>query len=36
VTDGQGAMPGFGGQMTEAEIALLADYLVEVSHEAAQ
>lgn len=36
ITNGQGAMPPFGGQMTEEEIALLADYIVEVSHEGAQ
>lgn len=35
VTHGQGAMPGFGGQLTDEEIALLADYIVEVSHEQA-
>ena len=34
VTNGQGAMPGFGGQMSEAEIAQLADYIVLVNHEA--
>lgn len=30
VTNGQGAMPGFGGQLSEEEIALLADYIVQV------
>ena len=28
VTDGQGAMPGFGGQLTDDEIALLATYIM--------
>ena len=28
--NGQGAMPGFGGQMTEEEIDLLATYIMEV------
>ena len=28
VTVGQGAMPGFGGQMTDEEIALVADYIM--------
>jgi len=28
VTNGRGAMPGFGGQMSDAEIATLADYIV--------
>jgi mono/diheme cytochrome c family protein len=28
VTNGQGAMPSFGGQMTDAEIATLAGYIV--------
>lgn len=28
VTNGQGAMPGFGGQMTEDEIDLLSAYIV--------
>lgn len=36
VANGQGAMPGFGGQLSEEEIALLADYIVEVNHEAAE
>lgn len=30
VSDGQGAMPGFGGQMTDEEIALLSAYIVQV------
>jgi mono/diheme cytochrome c family protein len=30
VTNGQGAMPGFGGQMTDQEIADLAAYVVAV------
>ena len=29
VTNGQGAMPGFGGQMTDEEIALLATYIMQ-------
>jgi mono/diheme cytochrome c family protein len=29
VTNGQGAMPGFGGQMTDEEIALVADYIMQ-------
>jgi mono/diheme cytochrome c family protein len=29
VTHGQGAMPGFGGQMTEEEINLLASYIMQ-------
>lgn len=28
ITGGQGAMPGFGGLMTDEEIATLADYIV--------
>ncbi|BBC73891.1 conserved hypothetical protein [Altererythrobacter sp. B11] len=28
ITDGQGAMPGFGGQLTDEEIHLLAQYIV--------
>jgi mono/diheme cytochrome c family protein len=28
ITNGQGAMPGFGGLMTDEEIATLADYIV--------
>ena len=31
VTDGQGAMPGFGGQLTEKEIADLSYYLTQVA-----
>ena len=31
VTNGQGAMPGFGGLMSDEEIAALADYLVVAS-----
>lgn len=30
ITNGQGAMPGFGGQMSDEEIALLSDYIVQV------
>jgi mono/diheme cytochrome c family protein len=30
VTNGQGAMPGFGGQIPDEEIALLADYVMQV------
>jgi mono/diheme cytochrome c family protein len=30
VTDGQGAMPAFGGQMTDEEIATIAAYIVAV------
>lgn len=33
VTNGQGAMPSFGGQLSDKEIDLLADYIVEVNHE---
>jgi len=29
VTNGQGAMPGFGGQMTDEEIDLLASYILQ-------
>lgn len=29
VTNGQGAMPGFGGQMTDEEIALVSKYIVQ-------
>ncbi|MGX7896842.1 c-type cytochrome [Tsuneonella sp. HG222] len=36
VTNGQGAMPGFGGQMSEDEIGLVAAYIVEVNHDAAK
>jgi mono/diheme cytochrome c family protein len=28
VANGQGAMPGFGGLMSDEEIAVLADYIV--------
>jgi len=30
VTHGQGAMPGFGGQMSDEEIDLLSQYIMEV------
>lgn len=30
VSNGQGAMPGFGGQMSDEEIALVAAYIMEV------
>lgn len=30
ITNGQGAMPGFGGQLTNEEIDLLATYVVQV------
>ncbi len=30
ITNGQGAMPGFGGQMTDEEIDLLSAYIMEV------
>lgn len=33
IANGQGAMPSFGGQLSEADIGLLTDYIVEVSHE---
>lgn len=36
ISNGQGAMPAFGGQLSEEEVALLADYIVEVSHDAAE
>lgn len=29
ITNGRGAMPAFGGQMTDAEIEILADYIVQ-------
>nr|WP_207786006.1 cytochrome c [Altererythrobacter segetis] len=32
VTNGQGPMPSFGGQIDEADIAKLADYIVAVNH----
>ena len=35
VTNGQGAMPSFAGQISDDEIALLADYIVEVNRPAA-
>lgn len=31
ITNGQGAMPGFGGQLTDDEIDILADYITRVS-----
>jgi mono/diheme cytochrome c family protein len=31
ITNGAGAMPGFGGQMSDAEIATLSDYIVHAS-----
>jgi mono/diheme cytochrome c family protein len=34
VTSGQGAMPGFGGQLTEQEIADLAYYIAHVAKKA--
>ncbi len=33
VTNGQGAMPSFSGQISDKEIAQLADYIVTVNHE---
>ncbi len=30
ITNGQGAMPGFGGQLTDEEIDLLSKYIVQV------
>jgi mono/diheme cytochrome c family protein len=36
IANGQGAMPSFSGQLSDEEIALLADYIVETSHDAAQ
>jgi mono/diheme cytochrome c family protein len=33
IAKGQGAMPSFGGQLSDADIGLLTDYIVEVSHE---
>lgn len=30
ISNGQGAMPGFGGQMTDEEIDLLSTYIMEV------
>ena len=35
IANGQGAMPSFKGQLAEEDIALLADYIVETSHDAA-
>jgi mono/diheme cytochrome c family protein len=35
IADGQGAMPSFKGQLADEEIALLADYIVEASHDKA-
>ena len=32
VTNGQGPMPSFAGQISEADIAKLADYIVAVNH----
>ena len=32
ITNGRGAMPSFAGQMTDDEIAILADYIVQFSH----
>lgn len=32
VTNGQGPMPSFGGQIPEADIGKLADYIVTVNH----
>lgn len=34
VTNGQGAMPGFGGQLTEPEIADIAYYITKVAKKA--
>jgi mono/diheme cytochrome c family protein len=31
ITNGQGAMPAFGGQLSDAEIAQLASYIAKVS-----
>ena len=36
IAKGQGAMPSFSGQLSDEEIALLADYIVETSHDTAQ
>lgn len=33
VTNGAGAMPGYGGQMTEEEIATVSEYIVAVSEQ---
>jgi mono/diheme cytochrome c family protein len=35
IANGQGAMPSFSGQLSDEEIALLADYIVETNHDAA-
>jgi mono/diheme cytochrome c family protein len=35
IANGQGAMPSFKGQLTDEEIAVLADYIVEAGHDAA-
>ena len=35
IANGQGAMPAFKGQLADEDIALLADYIVEASHDAA-
>jgi cytochrome c6 len=35
IANGQGAMPSFKGQLADEDIALLSDYIVEVSHDAA-
>lgn len=36
VTNGSGPMPSFGGQISEAEIGELADYIVAVNHKDAK
>lgn len=36
IANGQGAMPSFGGQIPEEEIALLADYIVAANHDTAE
>ena len=35
IANGQGAMPAFKGQLADEDIALLADYIVEASNDAA-
>ena len=35
ISNGQGAMPAFKGQLADEDIGLLADYIVEVGHEKA-
>jgi mono/diheme cytochrome c family protein len=35
VTNGSGPMPSFGGQLSEAEIGTIADYIVAVNHKGA-